>query len=69
MFFLFILLKVTKLLSCHCRKNYEAGKCCCIDLGLRCIDLRRLQQCDNSKIVEEDNDEGLSYYKTDTDDD
>ena len=53
-----------ELLSGDCKKKCERGKCSGIDMGLRYAELCRSQECNNSEIVEKDNSEGLSDYKT-----
>ena len=53
-----------QLLSGDCKKKCERCKCSGIDMGLQYAELCRSQECNKSEIVEEDDSEGLSDYKT-----
>ena len=56
-----------ELLSCDCKEKCEVGTCTCIDMGMRCTDLCKLQDCDNSENNKEVDDDIVSDYETDDD--
>ena len=51
---------ILEMLVCHCKRSCDVGKCACLQNGLKCTPMCRLQNCDN-QAEEPENFQELDY--------
>ena len=60
---------VLELLACQCKRKCVPDDCPCIENGLKCTHMCRLQTCENQKIDDETFDSDCSDVDSDFDED